>query len=270
MAYRSDVRIVMSNNGYEEFKKYVKEHIDNYRKNNLKEGTIAYESDYDYNLLNNTDIFKYSNDKEQVYIGWDCLKWYDGYEDVDAIMDSLDKLDENNYGYYFSRIGENIEDIEEVFHDLTEKDNSKHLYFPDIVRYFDNQKFEETNKNVEQLLENINSKKIYIIQSNFISEDEVSNEIIGVTVSKKKAEEIFNGEINKIKCDYDFNSLDVKDSNKTSNLEEEQWYFDKTDDNFNLFLNGRYNTNSCSITIKEYDLEKVLELDKNNKSREER
>ena len=36
MAYRSDVRIVMSNNGYEEFKKYVKEHIDNYRKNNLK------------------------------------------------------------------------------------------------------------------------------------------------------------------------------------------------------------------------------------------
>ena len=185
-------------------------------------------------------------------------------------MDSLDKLDENNYGYYFSRIGENIEDIEEVFHDLTEKDNSKHLYYPDIVRYFDNQKFEEKNKNVEQLLENINSKKIYIIQSNFISEDEVSNEIIGVTVSKKKAEEIFNGEINKIKCDYDFNSLDVKDSNKTSNLEEEQWYFDKTDDSFNLFLNGRYNTNSCSVTIKEYDLEKVLELDKNNKSREER
>ena len=86
----------------------------------------------------------------------------------------------------------------------------------------------------------------------------------------KKAEEIFNGEINKIKREYDFNSLDVKDSNKTSNLEEEQWYFDKTEDSFNLFLNGRYNTNSCSVTIKEYDLEKVLELDKNNNGREER
>ena len=126
--------------------------------------------------------------------------------------------------------------------------------------------------NIEKFIKDIDldSKKIYIIQSNFMSEDEVSNEIVGVTVSRKKAEEIFNGEINKIKCDYDFNSLDVKDSTKTSNLEEEQWYFDKTDDSFNLFLNGRYNTNSCSVTIKEYDLEKVLELDKNNKGREER
>lgn len=112
--------------------------------------------------------------------------------------------------------------------------------------------------------------KLYIIISNFMSEDEVGNEIIGVTISKKKAEDIFNEEIKKIKYDYDFNNLDAIDSKNCNDIEDEQWYYEKTDDSFELYLNGRYNTNSCSVTIKEYDLEKVLELDKNNKGREER
>ena len=146
MGYRSDVRIVMSKKGYNEFKKYVKEHIDNYKKNNLEESTIAYESEYDYNLLNKADIFKQSTDKKQIYIGWDNLKWYDGYEDVDAIMDSLNKLEDNDYGFCFSRIGESYDDIEEIYCDMTKKDNIKYQDYPNISRCFEDDNFIEYKK----------------------------------------------------------------------------------------------------------------------------
>lgn len=47
---------------------------------------------------------------------WDWVKWYSIYEDVAAIEDILDKLDEledtTNYGYRFMRLGENDDDVE--------------------------------------------------------------------------------------------------------------------------------------------------------------
>ncbi len=137
MGYRSDVRITMSKNAYEKFKKYVNEHITNY-KNNLIKGTISSEMNYDYNLLNHTDI-KEENKYNQVLLGWNYIKWYDDYEEVNAIMDSLYKLEENDYGYSYMRIGEDLEDIEELYSDATKNDGIKYLIQPSYLRCFDDE-----------------------------------------------------------------------------------------------------------------------------------
>lgn len=46
---------------------------------------------------------------------WDWTKWYDFYDDIAAIeniMDELDQLEEVGYGYKFLRLGENDNDVE--------------------------------------------------------------------------------------------------------------------------------------------------------------
>ena len=143
MGYRSDVRIIVSKNGYKELQKYVDEHIKNYKINNIMPGSVAAESDYDYNLLNQLDVSKASSDGKQIYLGWNYLKWYDGYEDVDAVMDSLSKLEDNGYGYSFARLGENFDDYEEQCADCTIKDNIGFLDYPSVSRYFDDDEFKD-------------------------------------------------------------------------------------------------------------------------------
>lgn len=143
MGYRSDVRIIMSKNGFNKFKKYVEDHIRKYKLNNIKEGSIAATYNYDYNLLNNLDVSKASSDGNQIYIGWDNLKWYDGYEEVDSIMDSLNKLEKNGYGYRYVRIGESFDDIEKMEADNTAKDGVKYLDYPGISRGFDDFEYKD-------------------------------------------------------------------------------------------------------------------------------
>lgn len=48
-----------------------------------------------------------------ITLDWSCLKWYDGYKDVDAIMYSLDELSNKDIDYQYMRIGEENDDIEE-------------------------------------------------------------------------------------------------------------------------------------------------------------
>lgn len=50
-----------------------------------------------------------SKEVEVVYFGWNGLKWYDGYTDVDFIMDFIRKKE--NYAY--ARIGEETDDMEQ-------------------------------------------------------------------------------------------------------------------------------------------------------------
>lgn len=98
MGYRSDIRIVTSKEGYEKLKEFVT----NYLK----------EHNEDYNLLEECDIRQ--EGKNQVYFGWNYLKWYEGsYKEVDAIMEGLNYLGENEYSYRYSRIGESYDDYEE-------------------------------------------------------------------------------------------------------------------------------------------------------------
>ena len=126
MGYRSDVRIIVSKKGYEKFKEYFMEYFN--EKIKSEEDKINA-----YNLLEHIDIK--SENEDYVYFGWNYVKWYDGiYMEVDAVMNSLYKLAENDYSYRYARIGEQYDDIEEQNFD-SEKEG--YLEYPYIIREFD-------------------------------------------------------------------------------------------------------------------------------------
>lgn len=105
MGYRSDVKIRTTKEGYEVMKKFVEDYI----KKNVAEDAQG----LDWNLLNHAEI---TEAEDNVTLDWYNLKWYeccDGYEDVDAIMKSLDELSNKNIDYQYMRIGEEIDDVEE-------------------------------------------------------------------------------------------------------------------------------------------------------------
>lgn len=140
MGYRSDVRIITSKEGFEKLKEFVK----NYLKEHNEE----------YNLLEECDIKKQG--KEQYYFGWNYLKWYDGYVDVDSIMQGLKYLEENEYSYRYMRIGESYEDIEEQSYD-GDKDKNIYLEYLSMTREFDDEYVQDlikTNEKTTELEEN--------------------------------------------------------------------------------------------------------------------
>jgi hypothetical protein len=102
MGYRSDVRIRTTKEGYEVMKKFV----ENYVKEKELKGT-------DWNLLEHA----IKTEMEGIItLDWNYMKWYegiDGYEDVNAIMKSLDELSERDIDYQYMRIGEEKDDIDE-------------------------------------------------------------------------------------------------------------------------------------------------------------
>ena len=123
MGYRSDIRIVTSKEGYEKLKEFVT----NYLK----------EHNEDYNLLEECDIRQ--EGKNQVYFGWNYLKWYEGsYKEVDAIMEGLNYLGENEYSYRYSRIGESYDDYEEQYYDGN-KEKENYLEYPNLIRELDDE-----------------------------------------------------------------------------------------------------------------------------------
>lgn len=131
MGYRSDVRILTTKKGFEKLNKYVNEKIK----------TLP-NQDFAYNLLEHLDI-NYENEYSK-YFGWNCVKWY--YEDVEMVMDGLNKLAEDDYSYRFARIGENYDDYEEEFHESESIEDEQDLDYPSMTRYFeDNYIIEDMN-----------------------------------------------------------------------------------------------------------------------------
>lgn len=123
MGYRSDVRIALSKKGYNELNKYLNK--------NLNKDT--------YNLLEQADIKTIG--KDVAYLGWNSIKWYDGYlgsNEVNTIMDGLREINDKGYSYKYSRIGENYDDIEEESHD-GQLDEDKDIPYPAIERYYDDE-----------------------------------------------------------------------------------------------------------------------------------
>ena len=89
MGYNSDIRIVTSSDGYEKLKEFVKTYLNEHKEIR--------------NLLEHCDIKQ--EGKEQIYFGWNDIRWYENdYNDVTAIMEGLDYLEENEYSYRYSRI----------------------------------------------------------------------------------------------------------------------------------------------------------------------
>lgn len=123
MGYRSDIRIVTSKNGFEKLKEFVKNYLEE-KKVDTKE----------YNLLEELEVKV--EGKNQIYFGWNYLKWYDGYLDVDAIMEGIDYLGENEYSYRYMIIGESYDDCQEQSYD-GDKDKEIYLEYPSMIREFD-------------------------------------------------------------------------------------------------------------------------------------
>ncbi len=123
MGYRSDVRIITSKKGYDFLKKEVNKFHKKLNNKNL------------CSMLEDTDIF-YEN-KQNVYIGWNDVKWYSTFDEIIAVEDALEKLRENDYTFSFARLGESYDDYEEYYHD-SEKEVKK-AYYPFYNRCFEDE-----------------------------------------------------------------------------------------------------------------------------------
>ena len=61
------------------------------------------------------DMVKDYYGKGNILFRWSSIKWYEGYEEMDALTDFMDWCDDNtgdlDDGYQFARVGEDHDDI---------------------------------------------------------------------------------------------------------------------------------------------------------------
>ncbi len=105
------------------------------------------------------------------------------------------------------------------------------------------------------------NNKIYVITNNAVYNDEIDYNLYGVTTNKEYAIKLFKDAVRDAKCDSDFDNINPVDIKNINKLPSEEWCFQESDDSFELFLNGEYNSNNFSIKILEYDVENKNELD---------
>lgn len=105
------------------------------------------------------------------------------------------------------------------------------------------------------------NNKIYVITNNAVYNDEIDYNLYGVTTNKEYAIKLFKDAVRDAKCDSDFDNINPVDIKNINKLPYEEWCFEESDDSFELFLNGEYNSNNFSIKILEYDVENKNELD---------
>lgn len=107
------------------------------------------------------------------------------------------------------------------------------------------------------------SSKIYVITNNAIVDDEIDYSIYGVALNKNDARRIFNQAVMDAKCDSDFKNLNaINIDDKSQDMDQEEWYYSKTDNSFELYLNGEYNSNNFLVEIKEFDIPIIKEKNK--------
>ena len=99
MGYRSEVRIATTEEGYGEFLKAC----------DAKNAALGVERP-----LIGTGIEPDSCERERgcVLFGWDEVKWYDLYADVQAVEQAIAEMDERDIPCRFVRVGEDWDDIE--------------------------------------------------------------------------------------------------------------------------------------------------------------
>lgn len=113
---------------------------------------------------------------------------------------------------------------------------------------------------IDDIKRNKNSK-IYVITNNAVYNDEIDYNLYGVTTNKEYAKKLFKDAVRDAKCDSDFDNINPVDIKNIDKLPSEEWCFEESEDSFELFLNGEYNSNNFSIKILEYDVENKKELD---------
>ena len=133
---------------------------------------------------------------------------------------------------------------------------SNYDYFSDNMKDL----IDEVDICIDDIKRNINNK-IYVITNNALYNDEIDYSLYGVTTNKEYAKKLFNDAVRDAKCDSDFDNINPVDIKNIDKLPSEEWCFEESEDSFELFLNGEYNSNNFSIKILEYDAENKKELD---------
>lgn len=133
---------------------------------------------------------------------------------------------------------------------------SNYDYFSDNMKDL----IDEVDICIDDIKRNINNK-IYVITNNAVYNDEIDYSLYGVTTNKEYAKKLFNDAVRDVKCDSDFDNINPVDIKNIDKLPSEEWCFEESEDSFELFLNGEYNSNNFSIKILEYDAENKKELD---------
>ena len=76
-----------------------------------------------------------------------------------------------------------------------------------------------------------------------------------------EAKKIFNQAVKDAKTDSDFDNLNAIEENSPNFKNNDgEWIYSESDDSFELWCNGEYNSNNYSIQIKKYELDKEKEL----------
>ena len=97
MGYRSDVTVAVMFN--------TKEDLITFRTKHKILGGISDQE------ITNLNVIEYK-DKVVAFAYYESVKWYDGYEDVKAVMQMLEDAQENKFSTMFIRIGEETADVE--------------------------------------------------------------------------------------------------------------------------------------------------------------
>jgi len=97
MGYRSDVAVAIMFN--------TKEDLVAFRTKHKILGGIGERE------ITNLNVIEYEN-KVVAFAYYDSVKWYDGYEDVKAVMQMLEDAQEHKFSTMFIRLGEELDDIE--------------------------------------------------------------------------------------------------------------------------------------------------------------
>lgn len=133
---------------------------------------------------------------------------------------------------------------------------SNYDYFSDYMKDL----IDKVDICIDDIKRNKNNK-IYVITNNAVYNDEIDYNLYGVTTNKEYAKKLFKDAVRDAKCDSDFDNINPVDIKNIDKLPSEEWCFEESEDSFELFLNGEYNSNNFSIKILEYDVENKNELD---------
>ena len=102
---------------------------------------------------------------------------------------------------------------------------------------------------------------LYVITNNAVVDDEIDYSIYGVATDINEAKKIFNQAVKDAKTDSDFDNLNAIEENSPNFKNNDgEWIYSESDDSFELWCNGEYNSNNYSIQIKKYELDKEKEL----------
>ena len=125
MGYYSDVRMIMSKDGFDHFNDLVAE--------------CEKEAHCEPCTMNHLSIYDMSSNG-LVYFGWDFIKWYPGMGDIGALEAALKRLAKDEYSYRFARLGEEIGDLEtDYFDGYKDEKRLKDVYTPSVRWYFNDE-----------------------------------------------------------------------------------------------------------------------------------